>query len=242
MICLLYGSDTRASQKKLAEILEEYQKKDKSGLPVYRFDAEEDGLSTIKNTLKNGSLFFEKKLVVIKYLSLSSYREELLHLLKPMKDSTDVAIFLWERELAQETLVTVKLLCKKTQEFKRLSKPEPSASVFTLGDHFFFSTREGLRHLLQLLDQGHDETGIFSYLTNHARTFLTVKHYAGRKTPVPKTLGIHPFVVKKADLAVRTLTIPNLESSLGRFFREDHKIKTGVSTFRDSLFSLILKK
>ncbi|QQG44901.1 MAG: hypothetical protein HYW89_02710 [Candidatus Sungiibacteriota bacterium] len=115
-------------------------------------------------------------------------------------------------------------------------------SIFQLGDTFFVSRREALFNLLGLLAQGENELGIFSYLVNHARTLLTVKTYTSENRVVPASLGIHPFVVKKAAAVSRGLPVEHLRSTMGRFLEEDFKIKTGLTKPAESLFRLLTQR
>ena len=242
MIYLLYGSDTRRSIKKLNEITEEYRKKAGSGLNLYRFDAEEDDLEKIRQALGSSSLFAARKLVVIKYVSLRPKPDELYSILEGVKDDSGMMVFLWDRELDAKELSAIRPLCQKIQEFKDVKTRLPEESVFRLGDTFFSDRREALRSLLRLLGQGHEDFNLFAYLSNHARTLLTVRHYLDNKKPVSPRHGIHPFVVKKASAVVRSIPSPKLQEALHRFLEEDHKIKVGVAKPKDSLFSLLLDK
>ncbi len=114
------------------------------------------------------------------------------------------------------------------------------ANVFALGDAFFASRRDGLRRLLELLADGQDAFGLFSYLASHSRTLAVVKHYADQKKSVPSSHGIHPFVAKKSAALVRGLSPERLASSLREFFEEDWRIKVGLSTPEQSLVRILL--
>ncbi len=241
MIHLLYGSDTRASRKKFNEIVDEYRKK-YGHLNIYQFDAEEDDGGEIKEAIKTRSLFAAQKLVVIKYFSLCPEREELYGVLEAAQNDSGASIVLWERALGAKELASVRPLCRKIQEFKEGNARLPEESIFQLGDAFFSNKRGALRSLLRLLDQGHDDFNLFSYLSNHARTLTTVKHYEDKRRPVSEKHGIHPFVIKKAVALVRDLNSGQLQVALQSFFEEDLKVKTGSVKPKDSLFSLLLSE
>jgi DNA polymerase III delta subunit len=123
-------------------------------------------------------------------------------------------------------------------------RPTPAgtytSTIFQLGDTFFTSRRDGLRHLLALFDAGEDEFGIFSYLVNHVRTLATIHAYTGTHQPVPAQHGIHPFVIKKASTTARQLSDGQLHSLLYRFFEEDWRVKVGLSKPKDSLIQILL--
>ncbi len=242
MIYLLYGSDTQKSRNKLDEVVAEFRKKNGGDLNIHHFDAEEEETGKIKSALETRSLFASKKLAVIKYATQAPEREMLYSVLEKFKNDQSSIIFLWERGLGKEQLAEMRPYCDKTQEFKKGEPAAPEIKIFRLGDNFFSSSREGLRSLLQLLNQGHDEMNIFSYLANHARSLLTIKAYAERNQPLPSSAGIHPYVAQKAAAIVRPHTTFSLTTIFKRFFQEDAKIKTGLSKPRESLFRLLLSR
>lgn len=236
MIYLLYGSDTRRSREKLNEIIAEYRKK-YGDLNIHRFDAEEDEEGKIKNALEASSLFSPKKLVVIRGFSKIPEKEAIFKIFDNLKDTI---VVLWERELSREEFAQVRPYAVKVQEFKEtFVRPTNDKAIFRLGDTFFTSPREGLRTLLGMLHEGRDDFNIFSYLANHARTLVTVKHYSGSGKDVPPSHGIHSYVIKKAAPIVRNMSAEKLKVNMLGFFAEDRKIKVGASKPKDSLLSLL---
>lgn len=244
MIYLLYGSDTGRSHQKLNEIVEEYCRKAGSDLNLYRFDAEEEpNEQKIRRVLETGSLFADKKLVVVKYLFESRWNRGIFYkLLDAVKSDPNTVLIIWDRELSGKDAGEIIPLCTKIQEFKELKREEYGPSIFRLGDTFFSSPQEGLRELLRLFNFGHDDFNLFSYLASHARTLLIVRHYFEDKKPVPSRHGIHPFVVKKVSAIVRALPLVFWHRALCRFFEDDHKIKTGLIKPKDSLISMLITK
>lgn len=244
MIYLLYGSDTGRSRQKLNEIVEEYCRKTGSDLNLYRFDAEEEqNEHKIRGVLETSSLFSDKKLVVVKYLFESRWgRDNFYKLLGVVKNDPNTVLIIWDRELSKKDAEEIIPFCTKTQEFKELKGEEYGSSVFRLGDTFFSSPREGLHELLRLFNFGHDDFNLFSYLTNHVRTLLIVRHYLEDQKSVPLKHGIHPFVVKKTSAIVRTLSLVFLYRAFHRFFEDDHKVKTGVIKPKDSLISMLVSR
>lgn len=239
MIYLLYGSDTARSREKLNEIIAEYRRKNGADLSVYSFDAEEDTQEEIKRALETGSLFSNKKVVTLKHLSLSPNKELLLGALENLKDSRETIVFLWERELDEKVAAELRPYCAKMQEFKGVKKyVKPAATIFQLGDTFLTSPREGLRSLLGLLHEGHEDFNLFSYLANHARTLAIVKYYTDRREIMPGKYGIHPYVVKKAEGVVRLLPMDAPPRALKSFFEGDYRIKTGRARPKDVLIKI----
>jgi DNA polymerase III delta subunit len=241
VIYLLYGSDTRKSREKLNEIIAEYRKKSGNGLNIHQFDAEEDTLEKIKDVVDTPSLFSSKKLVLIKYLSLSPWdRTSFYGILEKTKNDPGIIVLLWDRELSVKELEGLKPHCSKTQNFKEIKREVLEPSVFRLGDTFFSSRREGLRSLLDLLDRGHDDFNLFSYLSNYARTLLSVKSFTESRRAVPASYDLHPYVVKKASLIVSRLSENSLRGQFKNFFEEDRKIKTGQTRPKESLIRILL--
>lgn len=239
MIYLLYGSDTRRSREKLNEIIAEYRKK-YGDLNIHKFDAEEDEEGKIKNVLEASSLFSPKKLVVIRGLSGAPGKEVIFKIFEHLKDTI---VVLWERELSREEFAQIRPYAVKVQEFKEtFVRPTDDKAIFRLGDTFFTSPREGLRTLLGMLHEGRDDFNIFSYMANHARTLVTVKHYSGSGKNVSASHGIHPYVIQKASSIVRAIPLERLRGTLRKFFEEDFKIKTGVTKPRDSLVRFLVQR
>lgn len=237
MIFVLYGSDTFRSKQKLKDIIGEYRQKAGEDLAVYRFDAEEADLMAINAALEGESLFQRRKLVVIQHALRSDQFKGLR--LKSLKNT---AVVFWERELdaaAKKHFEELKQIGAKIQEFRAPAPVGDDKAIFKLGDVFFTSQKEARRRLLELLASGHDEWHVFSYLANQARTLLLVKSYMEAREPVPAHHKIHPFVIKKASAAVRGFSTEKLRQMLQGFLEEDLRIKTGLSTPKDSLLRLI---
>lgn len=112
-------------------------------------------------------------------------------------------------------------------------------TVFDLGDTFFSSPRDARRILLSLLRAGEDEMRLFAYLAGHARVLLIVKSYMERGMAVPAAAKLHPFVVKKTSRIAGMFPRARFVRTLSRFLDEDRRIKTGVSTARESLLRML---
>ena len=114
------------------------------------------------------------------------------------------------------------------------------SNVFALGDAFFISPAEAARHLSSLLASGENEHSLFGYLTNYTRKLLAIRAAAAEGRSMPADLK--PFVVQKGLALVRRLPPGILTNRLRQFYEEDWKIKNGLSTPRESLFSMLLAK
>ncbi len=130
------------------------------------------------------------------------------------------------------------LLTNQDKNLDETSRP----SVFDLGDSFFSSKIRALHHLLELLQNGHDEFNLFAYLSGHARTLLTLKFFHEERQPVPANVGIHPFVIKKTSPIIRELSLGSLRNLHHRFFEEDVKIKTGMTKPGEALISFLVSR
>jgi len=117
-----------------------------------------------------------------------------------------------------------------------------SSSVFSLGDTFFTSKKEGLFHILNLLRAGEDALGLFAYLANHARTLAAVRLFSEKRIPVPQSFRIHPFVQKKAAVVARNMAGESFHGLFRLLWEEDRKIKTGERTPEHSLERILMRK
>lgn len=128
---------------------------------------------------------------------------------------------------------------KKAVGYAGAAAMEQEHKIFELGDLFFTHPRHALEKLLELQRDGMSEFDMFSYLANHCRTLLLVKEYAEKRQPVPLEFGVHPFVLKKASVLARQLSLQDLRRRLYTFFEEDWKIKTGLKKPAESLVSIL---
>lgn len=127
MIILLYGPDIFRSNKKLKEIIKNYQTKHKSGLNLAQFEWSGDILGRLDDILSSYSMFDEKKLVIIKNACavLKNSQEELIGLLgnkRPEKDDNMVLVF-WESETLKQNELFEWLVkkAKMSECFERLT-------------------------------------------------------------------------------------------------------------------------
>ena len=134
-----------------------------------------------------------------------------------------------------------KLAVSRTSEVggRGLEVGARQSTIFALGDAFFSDRRAALGHLFSLLENGADDRELFSYLVNHLRTLLIVQAYALRGEPVPQSLGIHPYVVKKTLTLAREIGQERLEKMFSAFFEEDVRVKTGGDRPQESLIRIL---
>lgn len=241
MLYILHGSDTARSQQKLKEIIEIFRQKNGGDLSVYRFDAEDENPAAIHTVLESGSLFQQKKLVVIQHALRSAAFKSLK--IQKFKDTKDTIVILREWELDAAGLkhvAEIKPWCSKIQEFRLQKKQDFNTSVFQLGDVFFTSRKTALRVLSELRSQGQEEFKLFSYCANHARTLLLIKSYAEMQKPVSPHHGIHPFVIKKSSALARGLSLEQISNYAQKFHEADAQIKQGIMKPREALVKILL--
>jgi len=65
MIFVFYGPDTFRARQKLKEVIINYRAKNKTGVNLHHLDPENFDLSEFKNIFKSGTMFQEKRLVVL---------------------------------------------------------------------------------------------------------------------------------------------------------------------------------
>ncbi len=93
MIFFIYGQDSYRSKKKLEEIILGYKKVHKSGLNLTYIDAKENDFEDFYSNFKINSMFFEKKLIILKNIFLvSKFQEEFLENIKNLEEIKDIVI------------------------------------------------------------------------------------------------------------------------------------------------------
>jgi len=125
MIIFLYGQDSYRAREKLNEIIKQYKKTHKSGLNLKYLDFSKDSLgneifSDLKNSIRQTSMFKEKKLqIVINPLSNSVFKEEFLKEAKDFLNSNEVFVFYQDGKIDERDSL-FKFLKKqaKCQEFQ----------------------------------------------------------------------------------------------------------------------------
>jgi DNA polymerase III subunit delta len=126
MIIFLYGEDTYRMKEKTKEIVGGYKKANKNSLNLKIFDCSkksEDVFKTIKDDLRQASMFKEKKLfVLINPLSDADFKEKFLKEAKNFLDSDDIIVFIQEADFNKNnSLFNFLKKNAKTQEFNHLS-------------------------------------------------------------------------------------------------------------------------
>lgn len=133
MIFVFHGGDTYRSRKKLAELVENFREKAKTGLNIHRFDAEEDETRELESFLAGSSLFSVKKLVIARNVFAAQAAYELLKKYAPLLSrAKDTIVFLWEQELSNDAKKRVKELSPflaKSEEFKPLTTQEAARFI-----------------------------------------------------------------------------------------------------------------
>lgn len=125
MIYLLYGSDTFRSRKKLHEIIEEYRKKAGTALNLYRFDAEDDDIHTVKRMFETTSLFGGKRLMVIENAIVTGKFKNL-----NIQKFEDIVTVFWEGKLDGKQLVETRPYINTVQEFKNLNHEQTRRWIY----------------------------------------------------------------------------------------------------------------
>ncbi len=123
MIILLYGKDTYRSKRKLKEIIDRYKEAHKRGLNINFLDLEEESFEGFKDSVRQTSMFKEKKLqVVFNAFSNKSFKEKFLEKKEDFINSEDIIILFEEGDIRKNDKL-LKLLKEKAkvQEFSLLS-------------------------------------------------------------------------------------------------------------------------
>ncbi len=122
MLIFLYGPDTYRSKRKLSEIIEEYKKVHRSGLSLVFFDGGDLKLASLKEAIRQTSMFDEKKLLIISNVSASQdFREKFLENPEFFESLKDTVLFYEENEIPAKDKFFAFLKSKaKAQNFQLL--------------------------------------------------------------------------------------------------------------------------
>ncbi len=124
MLYFLYGEDTYRSRKKLNGIIEEYRKKAGTDLNLHKLDAELCGVNELKNAIETGSLFANKKLIVIENIcSPKGDPDAVADFIEEASHRDGVILLLWDRDANKKSPVflAASKSATKAQEFARLT-------------------------------------------------------------------------------------------------------------------------
>jgi len=94
MILSLSGKDTYRSRHKIDEIIDGYKKANKSGLNLKFFAGENLNYEDFINEISSGSMFKEKKMLILKNISTNKdFQESFLKNIKKLAGSQEIIIF-----------------------------------------------------------------------------------------------------------------------------------------------------
>lgn len=100
MLIFLYGPDTYRSKRKLSEIIEEYKKVHRNGLSLVFFDGGDLKLASLKEAIRQTSIFDEKKLLIISNVSANQdFKEKFLKNSEFFESLKDTVLFYEEDEI-----------------------------------------------------------------------------------------------------------------------------------------------
>ena len=100
MLIFLYGPDTYRSKRKLSEIIEEYKKVHRIGLSLVFFEGGDLKLASLKEAIRQTSIFDEKKLLVISNVSANQdFKEKFLKNSEFFESLKDTVLFYEEDEI-----------------------------------------------------------------------------------------------------------------------------------------------
>lgn len=114
---------------------------------------------------------------------------------------------------------------------KAISISQLEDSIFTLTDQLAGGrTAAALATLRRLQEQGQEGPFLFAMILRQFRIMAEMKALSEKGTPAPilaKTMGLHPFVVKKTLPHCRHFSRKKLDSTLAQLLVIDRKMKTG---------------
>jgi len=121
MIIFLFGEDSYRSQRKLKEIINHYEKINKSGFNLKVFDLTEKDFQDFKTESSSISIFKEKKFIVLRNTaSNKNFKEEFIKSVKKFADSEDIILFYETRPVLKDKFFESLKKHGKSQEFNLL--------------------------------------------------------------------------------------------------------------------------
>ncbi len=124
MIILLYGKDRYRINRKVSNIVEEYKKRNQSGLNLVFLDAE-NSFKELFDQEKQIGMFEEKRLIVAKDMFAGkNLKADLLKNGKKIIETEDVILFYEEREIKKTDPVLSFLLKEEKKDKKRVTCQE----------------------------------------------------------------------------------------------------------------------
>ncbi len=125
MLIFLYGPDTYRLRQKQNEIIQGYKKIHKSGFNLKIIEASKLSFQDFEKEFYTSSMFKEKKLMVLKEVSLNEkLKNELLKKIKKLADSDNVILFCEEGKTLKDKFFNSLKKHGEWQEFKLLEKPK----------------------------------------------------------------------------------------------------------------------
>ncbi|MBI2618271.1 hypothetical protein HYW58_02350 [Candidatus Kaiserbacteria bacterium] len=235
MIYALYGNDTHTSREKLHALLHTLCKK-RPRAECFHITSENRETYNIQELIVSRGLFEEKYIVVLDgLLEAGETRDELLLLLKDMKESEHIFIFL-EETLDAKTREKFERHAEKIQQFQTTGGKKNRFNAFLLTDAFGERDRKKLWTLLQRAKREN-----VSDEEIHGILFWQVKNMLiAKETRNAKESGLNPFVHKKASQALSRFSEKELETLAKTLVSLSHDARRGVHEFDTALERFVL--
>ena len=134
-------------------------------------------------------------------------------------------LWLLSREIEKLSLYASKITLK---EIKELVSEHIAPDIFKTIDALAQKNKQlALKLLHEHLQKGDSPLQILAMLVSQFRNIYMFKKFQARSRPLPKNLGLHPFVQKKALIFMRNFTLAELQKIYQSLFETDLAIKTG---------------
>ncbi len=236
MLYVICGPDEKKSSQKFSVLTDQLLSR-QADLTLFRVDGDNFDSVQFEEFIFSHSLFDKKYVVACRRLLENKLAEELIasHLAS-IAQSPHIFIFL-ERQLPTQLAVAINQHAEKVQVFKTKEEKKTTAfNIFSLGDALSTKDRKKLWIVFsQALYFGVPTEDIFWQFARTVKNILLVK-----KTSDPKTLNLHPFVLKKTLGVSNNFSVEELTELSGQLTVLFHAVRDGRQEMDIALEKFVL--
>lgn len=209
MIYVYFGDNNVKRHNACDKIVEAYLKKEYTVISMNDVDVD---VSVLNDYMTTSSLFDAKHVVVLERgLENVEASEYIFSHLKELKESENVLV-ISERSLLKDPLTKLKKVAEDVEQFETpVSKyGKKEFNVFGLTDAFGMrDKKESWVHIAKAWRNGKSAEELHGILFWQVKNMLLIKKSGGISAT---TLGLNPFVHKKAEAAAKKFTEEELEA------------------------------
>jgi len=211
MLYILSGEDKVSSRNKLIELIEGVR-------DTLRIDGKKQSVADVENQLSAGSLFSNKKTLVIEYFSKIKPQAELIKIIKTFAPDQNVKIIMWDEDDLDKKLI------EKFGSAKTFPFPFPKLFYLFL-DGFSPKSGRAVRELLDRLLKNASAKQLVYSLIKRLRQLMILK--TGKYQEFEEFKKMADWQIGKLTKQAVLWTEGELREAFLKFAVIDEKIKTG---------------